>query len=126
MSRVAALSACLVIVMASPAAAQRADSARAATVPVGTVVRVTLETTGGRLVAIGAVSALRDEQDCLHLTLAEESETSRFGIQLTEQIPVDRMLGTPRPDGAVPADPRWVPIPLRVLTAAGIGCIQGD
>lgn len=125
MLRVASLAALLFAAATAPAAAQRADSA-APPLPLGTVVRVTLETTGGPLVAIGTVSSLRDAEDCLHLSLTEDSETARFGIRVTERLPVDRQLGTPRPDGTRPTDVRWVPVPVRILAAAGIGCIQGD
>lgn len=125
MVRAAAFTACL-LTLAGTASAQTPDSVRAEALPLGTVLRITLPTQSGPLRAIGAITRLRNEADCVHLTLAPESETGGFGVRVADEIVVERQLGTPRPDGTVPADPRWVGVPRAALDAAGIGCITGD
>jgi hypothetical protein len=126
MLRAAAVTTLCLLGLAGSASAQESDSARAAALPLGTVLRLTLPTQSGPLLAIGAVSRLRNEADCVHLTLAPESETTGFGVRIADEIVVERQLGTPRPDGTVPADPRWVEVPQAALEAAGIACITGD
>ena len=124
MVRVAAASMILALGLAGTAEAQQSD--RAAPLPVGTVLRLTLPAQSGPVVAIGAVTALRDERDCLHITTSPESETPVFGVRVADQVTVERQLGTPRADGTVPADARWVAVPRSALDAAKITCIMGD
>lgn len=124
MVRVAAASIILALGLAGTVEAQQSD--RAAPLPVGTVLRLTLPAQSGPVVAIGAVTALRDERDCLHITTSPESETPVFGVRVADQVTVERQLGTPRADGTVPADPRWVAVPRSALDAAKITCIMGD
>lgn len=124
MVRVAAASMILALGLAGTAEAQQSD--RAAPLPVGTVLRLTLPAQSGPVVAIGAVTALRDERDCLHVTTSPESETPVFGVRVADQVTVERQLGTPRADGTVPADARWVAVPRSALDAAKITCIMGD
>jgi hypothetical protein len=127
MARAAAFITVLCVLgLAATAEAQESDSARAAALPIGTVLRITLPAQSGPLFAIGAVTQLRNEGGCLHVALAPESETTGFGVRVADQLVVERQLGTPRPDGTVPADPRWVAVPSTALEAAGIACITGD
>ena len=126
MARALVISGVCVLTLAGTAAAQQPDSERAAVLPVGTVLRVTLPTQSGPLFAIGPVSSLRNEADCVHMTLAPESETTSFGVRVADELVVERQLGTPAPDGELPADARWIRVPRAALDDAGIGCIQGD
>lgn len=126
MVRVAAASVVLVLALAGASEAQQSDSARNAPLPLGTVLRVTLPAQSGPVIAIGAVTALRDERDCLHITTSPESETPVFGVRVADQVTIERQLGTPRADGSVPAEPRWVAVPRSALDAAKITCIMGD
>ena len=126
MLRAAAFTAVCLLSLAGTASAQTSDSVRAEALPLGTVLRITLPTQSGPVRAIGAIAQLRNEADCVHLTLAPDSETPGFGVRVADEIVVERQLGTPRPDGTVPADPRWVGVPRTALDAAGIACITGD